>query len=116
MVLNSDIQSSFKKFSLIFGQPKMVFVVIWFLDHFTLDSVPSMNSIWVVAFVDHLHAWVTKFKLSLMLFKLPVLTSKNVVWVNFFAVLFDKTQHVVKASTAGHVPVCYEVINLFIEP
>ena len=30
--------------------------------------------------------------------------------------LFDKTQHVVKTSAAGYVPVCYEVINLFIKP
>ena len=51
-----------------------------------------------------------------MFFKLPVLTSNNVVGVNFFAILFDKTQHGVKTSTVGNVHVCYEVINLFIEP
>ena len=94
----------------------MVFAIVWFLDHFTLASVPSMNSIWIIAFVGHLHVWVTKFKPSLMFFKLPVLTSNNLIWVNFFAVLFVETQHVVKTSTTGYVPVCYEVINLFIEP
>ena len=31
------------------------------------------------------------------------------------AILFDETQHVVKTSTTGYVPVFYEVINLFIE-
>ena len=51
-----------------------------------------------------------------MFFQLPVLTSNNVKWVNLFAVLFDKTQHVVKTSTADHVLVFYEVINLFIKP
>ena len=29
---------------------------------------------------------------------------------------FHETQHVVKTSAAGYVPVCYEVINLFIKP
>ena len=51
-----------------------------------------------------------------MFFQLPVLTSNNVVWVSLSAVLFDKTQHIVKTSTTGYVPVCYEVINLFIKP
>ena len=51
-----------------------------------------------------------------MFFKLPMLTLNNVVWVNFSTVLFDETQHVVKTSTVGYVLVCYEVINLFIEP
>ena len=74
-----------------------------------------MNSIEIVAFVNHLHVWVKKFKLSLMFFKLSVLTPSYVIWVNFFAILFDETQHVVKTSAAGYVPVCYEVINLFIK-
>ena len=51
-----------------------------------------------------------------MFFKLSVLTSNNVIWVSLSAILFDETQHVVKTSTAGFVPVCYEIINLFIEP
>ena len=116
LVLNIHIQVSFKKFSLFFGQTKMVFVVVWLLDHFTLKSRPSMNGVWIIRFVSHLHIWVTKFKPSLMFSQLPILASNNVVWVNFFAVLFDKTQHVVKTSTAGCVPVCYEIIGLFIEP
>ena len=29
---------------------------------------------------------------------------------------FDETKHIVKTSTAGHVSVCYEIINLFIKP
>ena len=115
MILNSDIQGSFKKFSLLFCQPEMVFVVIWFFDHFSLEPVPPMNSIWIIALVSHLHVWVTKFKPSLMFFKLLVLISNNVIWVNFSASLFDKTQHVVKRSTKGHGLVCYEVINLLIE-
>ena len=51
-----------------------------------------------------------------MYLKLPVLTSNNVVWVKFSTALFDKTQRVVKTSTAGYVPVCYELINLFNKP
>ena len=43
--LNSDIKDSLKKFSLLFRQAKMVFVIIWFLNHFTLEYVLSMNSI-----------------------------------------------------------------------
>ena len=50
-----------------------------------------------------------------MFFKLPILTSNNIVWVNLFPILFDETQHVVKTSTAGDVPVCYEIVNLFIK-
>ena len=116
LVLNIYIQGSFKKFSLLFGQAEMAFVIVLFLDHFTLEPVPSVNGVWIIAFVSHLHVWVTKFKPSLMFFQLPVLTSNNVVWVPFFTVLFDEAQHVVKTSTTGYVSVCYEVINLFIEP
>ena len=94
----------------------MVFVIVWFLDHFTLKSTTSMNGVWVITFVSKLHVWVTKFKQSLMFFQLPILISNNVVWVNFFAVRFYKTQHVVKTSTAGYEPVCYKIVNLFIEP
>ena len=116
LTLISDIQHNFKKCSLLFGQAEMVFVKVWFLDYFKLEPVTSMNSIWIITFVSHLHVWVMKFKLSLMFFQLPVLTLNNVIWVNLFAVLFDKTQHVVETSTAGYVPVCHEVIGLFIEP
>ena len=94
----------------------MVFVIVWFLDHLTLKSTPSVNGVWIITFASHLHVWVTKFKPSLMFLKLPVLTSNNVVWVSLFAVLFDETQHVVKTLTPGYVPVCCEVINLFVEP
>ena len=90
--------------------------MIWLFDHFTLKPVLSVNGVWIITSVSHLHVWVTKFKPSFMFFQLFVLTSNNVVWVNFFAVLFDEAQHVIKASTAGYVPVCYEVINLFIKP
>ena len=68
----------------------MVFVVIRFFDHFTLESIPPMNSIGIVAFVKHLHVWVTKLKPSLMFFKLLVLTLNNVIWLNFFAIFFTK--------------------------
>ena len=94
----------------------MLSVIVWFLDHFTLKSTSSMNSIWIITFASHLHAWVRKFKPSLMFLQLPVLTSNNIMWVSLFAVLLDETQHVVKTSTAGYMSVCYEVINLFIEP
>ena len=100
--LNCHIQGS-----LLFGQNNMVLVVVWLLDHFTLKSTPSVNGVWIITFVSHLHIWVTKPKPSLMFFQLPILTSNNVVWVNFSAVLFDETQHVVKTSMAGYVPICY---------
>ena len=116
MILNSNIQGSLKKFSLLFHQTEMVFVIVWFLDNFTLKPIPSVNGVWIITFVSHLHVWVTKFKAYLMFFKLSRLTSNNVIWVNFSALLFDETQHVVKTSTAGYVPVCYEIINLFIKP
>ena len=116
LVLNIHIQGSFKKCTLLFHQAEMVFVVVWFLDHFTLKSTPSSNSIWIITFANHFQVWVMKFKPSLMFPKLPILTSNNVVWVNFSSVLLDETEHIVKASTAGDVPVCYEVIILFIEP
>ena len=114
--LNSDIQGSLKKFPLFFRQPKMVFTVIRLFDHFTLESIPPVNGIGIVAFIKHLHVWVTKLKPLLMFFKLPILTSNNVIWVKFSAIFFDETQHVVKTSTTGYVPVCYEITNLFIEP
>ena len=117
MVLNSDIQGSFKKFLLLFRQSViMTFVIIWLFDHFTLEPVPLVNGVWIITFVSHLHVWVTKFKPPFMFFQLLVLTSNNEVWVNFFAALFDVAQHVVKTSAAGYMPVCYEVINLFIKP
>ena len=75
-----------------------------------------MNGIWIITFVNHLHVWVTKFKPSFMFFQQLVLKSNNVVWVNVLAVLFEEAQHVGKTSTTGYVPVCYEIINLFIEP
>ena len=116
LALNSDIQGSFKKCSLLFCQAEMVFVKVWFLDYFTLKPVPSMNGVWITTFSSHLHVWVTEFKPSLMFFKLPILTSNNAVCVNFSTVLFNETQQVVKTSTADNVAVGYEVINLFIEP
>ena len=74
-----------------------------------------MNSIGIFAFDRHLHVWVTKLKPSLMFFKLPILTSNNVIWMNFSAIFFDETQHIVKTSTTCNVSVFYEIINLFIE-
>ena len=88
--LNSDIKDSLKKFSLLFRQAEMVFAVIWFLNHFTLEYGPTMNSIWIMTPVSLLHVWVTKFKASLIFFKLSTLTSNNVIWMPFFAILFDE--------------------------
>ena len=94
----------------------MIFVPVWLLCPFTLKSTPTVNCVWIITFVGHLHVWVTKSKPSLMFFQLPVLTSNSIVWVNFSAVLFDETQHIVKTSTADYVLVCYEIVNLFIKP
>ena len=77
-----------------------------------LEPVPSMNGVWMIAFVSHLHVWVTKFEPSLMFFKLSILASNNLVWVPFSTILFDETQHIVKTSTKVHVLVCYEIVNL----
>ena len=115
MVLNSDIKDSLKKFSLLFYQAKMVFVIVWFLDHFMLEYVPSMNSIWIITSAGLFHVWVTKFKTFFIFFKLSILTSNNVIWVGLLAILFNEAQHVVKLSTTGYVPVFYEAINLFIK-
>ena len=93
----------------------MVFVIVWFLDHFMPEYVPSMNSIWIITPADFLHVWVTKFKTFFIFFKLSILTSNNVIWVGLLAILFNEAQHVVKTSTTGYVPVFYEVINLFIK-
>ena len=75
-----------------------------------------MNGVWIITFVNHFHAWVTKFKPSFMFFKLLVLTSNNVIWVDILAIIFNEAQHLVKISTTWYVPVFYEVITLSIEP
>ena len=93
LVLNIYIQGSFKKFSLLFGQAEMVFVIVWFLDHFTLKPFPSVNGVWTVTFGRHRHVWITKSKPLLMFFQLPVLTLNNVVWMPFLTVPFDEAQH-----------------------
>ena len=41
LTLISDIQGSFKKCPLLFRQAEMVFVIIWFFDHFSLE--PSID-------------------------------------------------------------------------
>ena len=81
----------------------MVFVIVWPFDCFTLKPAPWVNSVWIITFFNHLHVWVTKFKPSFIFFKLSILTSNNVIWLGFSAILFDETQHVVKASTTGYV-------------
>ena len=115
-MLNSYIKDSLKKFSLLFRQPEMVFVIIWFLDHFILAYVPSVNSIWITTAAGLFHVWVTKFETFFIFFKLSILTSNNVIWVGLLAILFDEAEHVVKLSTTGYVPAFYEVINVFIKP
>ena len=42
----------------------MIFVIIWLFDHFTLKPAPLVKEVWIITFVNHLHAWVTKFKRS----------------------------------------------------
>ena len=115
MILNSDIKDSLKKFSLLFRHAEIVFVIIWFFDHFTLEYVSSMNSIWIITPASLFHVWVTKFKTFFIFFKLSILTSNNVIWVGLLAILFNEAQDVVKTSTTGYVPVFYEAINLFIK-
>ena len=60
--LNIHIQGSFKKCLLLFGQTEMVLVAVWLLDPFRLKSAPSVNGVWIIIFISHLHIWVTKFK------------------------------------------------------
>ena len=105
LILKSDIKDSLKKFSLPFCQAEMVSVIVRFLDHVSLEHVLSVNSIWIITFTHLLHVWVTKFKTFFIFFKLFILTSNNVIWVNFSTILFDETQHVVKISTTGYEPV-----------
>ena len=94
----------------------MIFVITWLFDHFTLKPIPSVNGVWIITFIKQLHAWVTKFKPLLMFLKLLILAPNNVIWANFSTILFDKIQNVVKTHTAGYLSVCFEIINLFIEP
>ena len=114
MVLNSDVKDSLKKFSLLFRQGESVFVILWFLDHLTLEYVPSVNSIWIIT-PGLFHARVRKFKTFFIFFKLSIFTLDNVIWMDLLAILVNEEQHVVKTSTMGYVPVFYEVINLFIK-
>ena len=94
----------------------MVFVIVWFFDHFTLEYVPSMNTTWIITPASFFHIRVTKFKMFFIFLKLSILTSNNVIWVGLLTILFNEAQHVVKISTTGYVSVFYEVINLFIKP
>ena len=116
MALISNIKGSFKTFPLLFCQAKMIFVITWLFDHFTLKPVPLVNGVFIITFVNHLHFSITNFNPLLMLFKLLVLTSNNIVLVNFSAILFDEIRHVAETSTVRYVSVCCELVNLFIEP
>ena len=71
----------------------MVFVIVWFVDHFTLEYVPSVNSIWIITPTSLFHASVTKFKSFFIFFKLPILTSNDVIWVDLFAILYTLSKH-----------------------
>ena len=93
----------------------MIFVIVWFLYHCTLEYVSSMNSIWIIPPAGLIHVWVTKFNTSLIFFKQSILASNNVILVHLFAILFDEAQHIVKIYTTGYVLLFYEVINLFIK-
>ena len=106
LALNSDIKDSFQKFLLLFRQAEIVFVIVWFLDQFTLEYAPLVNSIWIITPAGLFHVWVTKFKTFFYI--------SQAVYTDF-AILFSEAQHVVKISTAGQVPVFFEVINLFIK-
>ena len=101
LVLNSDIKDSLKKSSLLFCQDKMILVIVWFLNHFSLEYFPPVSSIWIIAPASLLHFWVTRFKTFFIFFKLSILTLNNVIWEGLFAILFDEAQHVAKISTMG---------------
>ena len=58
-----------KKLSLSFRQAERVFVIVWFLDHFTREYVPPVNSIWIITPAGLLHALVTKFKTFFKIFQ-----------------------------------------------
>ena len=45
LVLNIHIMGSFKECPLLFGQAEMVFVIVWFLNYFTLKPTPSVNGV-----------------------------------------------------------------------
>ena len=98
---NSNIKEGLKKFLLLFRQAKMVFVIIWFLDHFTLEYAPSMNSIWIITSPGLFHAWATKFKTFFIFFRLSILTSNNVIWVGLFVILFMKHNTLSKHPRRG---------------
>ena len=70
LILNSNIKDSLKKFSLLFRQAEMVFVIVWFLDHFTLEYVPSVDGVWIITATGLLHVWVMKLEPCLIFFKL----------------------------------------------
>ena len=114
--INVLLLNKCSKCLLLFSQTKMALVEVWLFGDFTLKSTPSVNCIWIITFFSHLHIWVTKSKPLIMLFQLAIVTSNNVAWMNFSTVLFGEAQHVVKTSTAGYVSICYDIINLFIEP
>ena len=112
LILNSYIKDSLKRFSLLFRQTEMVFVKVWFLVHFTLEYVPSVNSIWIITPAGLLLVLVTKFKTFFIFFKLCILTLNNVIWVDLLAILFNEAQHVVKISTMGYMPVFSSIFSL----
>ena len=85
----------------------MISRIVWFFDLFALEHVPSMNSIWIITPSSVFHVQVTKFKASLILFKLSILTSNNVIGVGIFSILFNDAQQVIKISTAGYVSVSF---------
>ena len=97
----SDIRDGFKKFSLLFRQANMIFVIVWFLDHFTLEYVPSMNSICIITPAGLLHVWITKFQTFFIFFKTSIMTSTNVVWVSLFAILFNEDNTLSKYPRRG---------------
>ena len=84
----------------------MISRIVWFFGLFTLEHVPSMNSIWIITPSSVFHVQVTTFKASL-LFKLSILTSNNVIGVGIFSILFNDAQQVIKISTAGYVSVSF---------
>ena len=90
----------------------MVFVKVWFLVHFTLEYVPSVNSIWIITPAGLLRVLVTKFKTYFIFFKLYILTLNNVIWVDLLAILFNEAQHVVKISTTGYMPAFSSIFSL----
>ena len=84
--LNTHLQAVSR--SARFSSVKLKWFLYWF--GFLITSRLNLHNQWMAFGSSHSY------------FQLPVLAPNNVIWVTFYAVLFDETQHVVKRSTMGY--------------